>query len=85
MSPLSGPVLGAAAVVTAPALWHAFVSGTQAPDVAMSRFLVAVVVCWAALSVVADFAFPVTGKGSKTDADQQRRADGSRPGDPADG
>lgn len=53
MNMLSGHVLGAAALVASPALWQAAVTGTVAVDVALTRYLIAVLVCWAALSTVA--------------------------------
>jgi hypothetical protein len=53
MSPLSGPVLVGAAIVSAPALWGAVVDGTTTPQTAALRYLVCVVICWAALAVVA--------------------------------
>jgi hypothetical protein len=60
-SPLSLPVLGAATVVSAPALWLGLVDRTLPLDVALTRYLIAVVLCWAALSVVATWAFPDPG------------------------
>ncbi|KQP63320.1 hypothetical protein [Nocardioides sp. Leaf285] len=53
MNLLSGPVLGAAALVASPALYGGFVSGAVTVDVAVTRWLVAVVVCWVAISLVA--------------------------------
>lgn len=58
MSPTSGVVLAAAAVVSSPALWLALVEGTMPVDVALTRYLLAVVVCWAALSLVTALAWP---------------------------
>ena len=58
MSPLSSGVLGAATLVSSPALWLALVDRTLPLDVALTRYLVAVVLCWAALSLVAAWAFP---------------------------
>ena len=57
MIPLSGGVLGAAAVVSSPALWLSLVEGTMPLDVALTRYLIAVAVCWVALSFVVDLAF----------------------------
>lgn len=53
MSPLSFPVLGGAAVVSSPALWRALVEGTAPTEVALTRYLVSVVICWAVLAFVA--------------------------------
>ena len=60
MSPLSLPVLGGAALVASPALWSA-VDGSMPLDVALTRYLIAVGICWALISVVAEFAFPAPG------------------------
>jgi hypothetical protein len=65
-TPLSTPVLGAATVVSAPALWLGLVARSLPLDVALTRYLVAVVLCWAALSVVASFAFPEAGAPART-------------------
>jgi hypothetical protein len=53
VSPLSLPVLGGAAVVSSPALWRALVEGTTSTEVALTRYLVSVVICWAVLAFVA--------------------------------
>lgn len=60
MSPFSLPVLGASALVASPALWSA-VDGTLPLDVALTRYLIALGICWALISVVAEFAFPAPG------------------------
>jgi hypothetical protein len=73
MSPLSVGVLSAATVVSSPALWLSLVDHTLALDVALPRDLVAVVVCWALLSLVASLAFPDPGSVK------------ARPSEPADG
>ncbi len=59
MKLLSAPVLGGAALVSSPAWWAAFVDGTRAPDFALSRYLVSVLLCWVALEVVALIVGPV--------------------------
>lgn len=56
MSPLSPVVLGAAALVPSPALWGAAVSQSLSVDQALFRYLVAVAICWALLSVVTELA-----------------------------
>lgn len=71
LSPLSAGVLGAATVVSSPALWLGLVDRTLPLDVALTRYLVALVLCWAALSVVATWAFPDPG----TVKAQQRQSD----------
>lgn len=60
MIPLSGGVLAVAAVVSSPALWGAVV-GTIPIDQALTRYLVAVAVCWMVLAVVVDLTFPSPG------------------------
>ena len=58
MSPFSSGVLGAATLVSSPALWLALVDRTLPLDVALTRYLIALALCWAALSLVATWAFP---------------------------
>ena len=58
MSPLSSGVLAAATLVSSPALWLALVDRTLPLDVALTRYLIAVALCWAAISLVATWAFP---------------------------
>ncbi|WP_122818395.1 hypothetical protein [Nocardioides pantholopis] len=50
MKLVSAPVLGAAAVLTGPALWAAFVTGQLPTDTAVLRYAVVAVLTWAALS-----------------------------------
>ena len=52
MSPASFPVLGLAAVAASPALWNGLVTRTLPVDQMLVRYLVAVAVVWAALSVL---------------------------------
>lgn len=47
----SGTVLGLAAVISSPALWQGL-NGELALDITLTRYLVAVLVVWAALSVL---------------------------------
>ena len=61
MSPLSPAVLGGAAVVASPALWAGVVDGSMPLDVALTRYLIAIGICWAVLSVIVELAF--TGGG----------------------
>jgi hypothetical protein len=51
VSPLSAPVLGGAALISAPALWGAWV-GTTSVQTALLRFLVCALLVWAGLAVV---------------------------------
>ncbi|WP_148615863.1 hypothetical protein [Nocardioides rubriscoriae] len=52
MSPFSAPVLGAATVLASSALWQALVDETLSLEVALTRFVVAAVVAWVALSAL---------------------------------
>lgn len=61
MSPFSGTVIGAATVVASPALWLSMVDGTLPFDVALGRFVVALVASWVAISLVVEFALPAPG------------------------
>ncbi|MGZ4493256.1 MAG: hypothetical protein ACXVWU_01020 [Nocardioides sp.] len=75
MSPLSAPVLGGAALVSAPALWGMFDDGTS-PSVALTRYLVCVLVCWVGLEVVAMLVGPVgPAKGPEPAEDLADRVD----------
>ena len=53
MSPVSGPVLLGAALVSSPALWAAVVDQTMSLETAFVRYLVCVGLCWAAFAVFA--------------------------------
>lgn len=54
MNLASGTVLGLAALTTSPALYAGLVTGELPLDVALTRYLVAVVVVWLALSFVVE-------------------------------
>ncbi|RNL80258.1 hypothetical protein [Nocardioides marmorisolisilvae] len=60
MSPLSPGVLGGAAVVASPAL-AGVLDGTMPLDVALTRYLIAVGICWVVISIVVELAFPAPG------------------------
>ncbi len=76
MSPLSGGVLTGAAVVASPALWSSLVDGTMPLDVALTRYLIAVVICWALFTLVAELAFPAPGTVKpRPDPEQSEAAD----------
>lgn len=66
MNPLSGTVLVAAAVVASPAAWRWLVLGTMPMEIALWRYLVALVACWAGLSLVARL-LPSPGRSPRTD------------------
>lgn len=71
MNPFSLPVLAGAALVTSPALWRSVV-GEARLDLALSRYLVAVLLCWAALSL-----FTVVVGPTPTPAPAAREGEGS--------
>jgi hypothetical protein len=50
---LSAPVLGAAVLASSPALYQGFVTQTVSLELAGSRFAVALVISWLAISAVA--------------------------------
>ncbi len=58
MSPLSTSVLAGGALLASPALYQSLVDGTLPLDVALTRFLVALVACWLALTVLTEFVLP---------------------------
>jgi hypothetical protein len=58
VSPFSGAVLGSAAVVSAPALWSSLVTGAAPVADGLLRYVVAVLICWVGLSVVAALVGP---------------------------
>jgi len=80
-SPLSTGVLGAATLVSSPALWLGLVDRTLPLDVALTRYLIAVVLCWAALSLVATWAFPDAGsvKPARVNAEEGAEAADAEP------
>ena len=53
MNLISLPVLAAAGVLASPALWQTAMTGAVPFDVAVTRYLTAVVITWLALSLVA--------------------------------
>lgn len=69
MSPFSGMVIGAATLVASPALWLSVVDGTLPLDVALGRFVIALVGSWVAISLVVEFALPSPGPVPTADAE----------------
>lgn len=61
MSPLSGSVLLGSAVVASPALKASLIDQTMPLDVGLTRYLIALAICWVLISVVAELAFPAPG------------------------
>jgi hypothetical protein len=63
VSPFSAPVLGGAALMSAPAWWHA-VEGTVPAGEAVTRFLICMAICWVALEVLTTLVGPAPARGS---------------------
>jgi hypothetical protein len=74
LSPFSGIVLGSAAVVASPALYQGLVTGTMPFHVTVVRYLVATLVSWAAISLVAEL---VVRSGSPPPAEERADMPGS--------
>ncbi len=79
MSPLSGSVLIGAAVVSSPALKASLIDQTMPLDVGLTRYLIAVVICWVLLSVVVELAFPAPGTVKPKPEQSETEAPGSNP------
>jgi hypothetical protein len=62
-------VLVGAAGVSSPALWNARVEGTTRPSVALTRYLVSILLCWAALGALAMLVGPPPKAEKKDDDD----------------
>jgi hypothetical protein len=72
MSPLNGLVLGGAAVVASPALYAGLVERSMPLDTALTRYLVAVGVCWVLLSLLAELALPSRDAIAKAVAEREK-------------
>lgn len=70
MSPFSGMVIGAATLVASPALWLSMVDGSLPLDVALGRFVIALVASWVAISLVVEFALPTPGTAPTSEPEQ---------------
>lgn len=86
LTPWNGGVLAAAAVVASPALWLSLVEGTLPLGDALTRYLLSVVMCWAALNVVAQLVMPggerapgLDGAGEGVPAEQLAHAEHPEP------
>ncbi len=66
MNVFAAPVMLAAAAVSAPAFWGAFVDGTTEPMTAFTRFGVCALLAWAGMTVVLMLVGPAPR--SETDA-----------------
>jgi hypothetical protein len=78
VSPFSAPVLGGAALVTAPSWWNALQGTSPATD-AVTRFLVCIAICWVALELLAAFVGPAPHPAAPADAAEEM-ADQAPPG-----
>jgi hypothetical protein len=78
VSPFSAPVLGGAALVTAPSWWHALQGTSPAAD-AVTRFLVCVAICWVAFELLAAFVGPAP-QPAVPDAAAEEMAEQAPPG-----
>ena len=58
MTQLSGRILLAAGVVTAPAWWSTLVDQAMSLEVTITRFLIAVAIAWVAFSLAEEFLWP---------------------------
>ena len=79
MNLLSPTVLGAAGLCASPALYQALVTGAVPVEVAMSRYLIALVICWLAISVVAALIGEAPAPGSPTARGAEPTPDVERP------
>jgi hypothetical protein len=74
MSPFSGPVVGGAAVLSAPALWTSLVMGSTPVADGLLRYLAAVAVVWVGLSLLVGLVGPpprASAQASGTELDEQ--------------
>ncbi|TIC78646.1 hypothetical protein [Nocardioides sp. GY 10127] len=78
MNLLSAPVLGGAALCVSPALYSAW-EGSLGLEAALTRYLVAVPICWIVLSIFEAMVGPVDRTAKKPDA-QPPAAPGSSSG-----
>lgn len=80
MSPFSMPVLAGAAVISSPALWRAFVVGTGSVEMALTRYLVSVAVCWALLALVVALVGPAPKPSASEEGAETAEGVAERPG-----
>jgi len=69
MNVFAAPVMLAAAAVSAPAFWGAFVDGTTEPMTAFARFAVCALLAWAGMTVVLMLSTKVISEEPETSAD----------------
>ncbi len=68
MSPVSPAVLGTSALLASPALYRGFVIDTMPIGVVLQRYAVTLVICWVAISIVAEVVFSRTAHGKAEEA-----------------
>ena len=71
MSQLSGKILLAAGVVTAPAWWSTLVDQAMPLEVTITRFLIAVAIAWVAFSLAEEFLWPSAAPRGPVEVRQQ--------------
>jgi hypothetical protein len=76
VSPFSTPVLLGAAVLSSPTLWRAL-SGQSRIELGISRYLIAVLLCWSGLSLVAMLVGPAPQRRPATAEEQAAGEAGS--------
>jgi hypothetical protein len=67
MSPFSTPVLLGAALLSSPALWRSL-TGHMRLEVGISRYLIAVVICWLALALFVSVVGPAPRQTAEPEA-----------------
>ena len=85
MSPFSPVVLGAGALVVSPAIWDFAVEQSLPLDQALTRYLIAVAICWVLLSCLTELAFkpaPATPDATPDGADDTALMDTRTAEDP---
>jgi len=85
MSPISVPVLAAAALVSAPALWSSLVERSMPVDTGLTRFLVSLFVCWVLFSIVATMIEMTPGKAAPAEGAAAGVPDAAGDGGPSGG
>lgn len=84
MSPINGLVLGGAALVASPALYAGLVERSMPLETALTRYLVAVGVCWVLLSLLVDLALPSRETVARAVAEREKQKaerEAEQPGD----
>ena len=72
LTPFSPGVMFTAAIISAPALWSAFANGTMEIDVALTRYLITVLIVWALLSAAKSYVINAHQHTRRAAAEAQR-------------